>query len=453
MAERLGLLEYFSKEMTWRDTEVKRMILEETYQETGAEGEDVPSLICRWLKTPPHFTTVRINLKSSNREEAISRINQHLVKNHPSVTYRVFPHESYPDTVIIENPSSTNEMKSLKENRVSYDETRAIVVDSACGLAVLRGANVYAPGVLGACHGIRSGQEVDVYAEEGVSGALLRGSVKNLELKKKVFVGQGTCRMDRSEIFKPADPEGVSGPRTGVAVDMTSSLFGCPSLNPLEKEGLLMLQNLPSIATGYALDVKPGDMVLDMCAAPGGKTALLASRLSGGKVVAIDRSQKKIDQIQGTCTAMSVSEYVTCHVGDSTKIADPGYNPTFPDGHFDKILLDAPCSALGQRPQLTNNMKLKELLSFPKLQKKLFDVAVKLLKPGGHLVYSTCSITRGENEDMVDWACEKFQKEIAQDRLFEGSSETFKRFGSPFDLEGDENCDTIGFFMAKFVKL
>ena len=85
-----------------------------------------------------------------------------------------------------------------------------------------------------------------------------------------------------------------------------------------------------------------------------------------------------------------------------------------PVGHFDKILLDAPCSALGQRPQLTNNMKLKELLSFPKLQKKLFDVAVKLLKPGGHLVYSTCSITRGENEDMVDWACEKFQKEIAQ---------------------------------------
>ena len=88
--------------------------------------------------------------------------------------------------------------------------------------------------------------------------------------------------------------------------------------------------------------------------------------------------------------------------------------PQCPVGHFDKILLDAPCSALGQRPQLTNNMKLKELLSFPKLQKKLFDVAVKLLKPGGHLVYSTCSITRGENEDMVDWACEKFQKEIAQ---------------------------------------
>ena len=69
---------------------------------------------------------------------------------------------------------------------------------------------MYAPGVLGACHGIRSGQEVDVYAEEGVSGALLRGSVKNLELKKKVFVGQGTCRMDRAEIFKPADPEGVT---------------------------------------------------------------------------------------------------------------------------------------------------------------------------------------------------------------------------------------------------
>ena len=74
----------------------------------------------------------------------------------------------------------------------------------------LSGAKVYAPGVLGACHGIRSGQEVDVYAEEGGRGALLRGSVKNFELEKKVLVGQGTCRMDRSDIFKPADPAGVT---------------------------------------------------------------------------------------------------------------------------------------------------------------------------------------------------------------------------------------------------
>jgi len=192
------------------------------------------------------------------------------------------------------------------------------------------------------------------------------------------------------------------GGKTGVAVEMTKALFQCPSLNALESEGVLMLQNLPSIAAGHALNVQPGDTVLDMCAAPGGKTTLLASCLQGrGKVVAVDRSQRKIDNIRNNSQLMSIeSNLVECLVADSTKL--PEDRPDLVES-FDKVLLDGPCSALGQRPQLSNTMKMKELLSFPKIQKKLFHAAVRLLKSGGTLVYSTCTITRGKKGSMFEF--------------------------------------------------
>ena len=94
------------------------------------------------------------------------------------------------------------------------------------------------------------------------------------------------------------------------------------------------------------------------------------------------------------------SNLVECLVADSTKL--PEDRPDLVES-FDKVLLDGPCSALGQRPQLSNTMKMKELLSFPKIQKKLFHAAVRLLKSGGSLVYSTCTITRGKPGSMFEF--------------------------------------------------
>merc|ERR1712106_658745 len=90
--------------------------------------------------------------------------------------------------------------------------------------------------------------------------------------------------------------------------------------------------------------------------------------------------------------------------GDTVEENSPPYLP----GHFDHILVDAPCSGLGQRPQFYNKMKLKELQSFPKIQKKLFSSAVELLKPGGVLLYSTCTNNHHENEGIVEWATNTF---------------------------------------------
>ena len=103
-----------------------------------------------------------------------------------------------------------------------------------------------------------------------------------------------------------------------------------------------------------------------------------------------------------------VRDSTTLLLEDNTNMSDGSKSPVFNERMFDRILLDAPCSAVGQRPQFNISMKPKELASFPKLQKKLFDVAYKLLKPGGVLMYSTCTFTIEENEGLVQWAMDKY---------------------------------------------
>ena len=82
--------------------------------------------------------------------------------------------------------------------------------------------------------------------------------------------------------------------------------------------------------------------------------------------------------------------------------------PPYPPSSFDKILLDAPCSALGQRPCLGNPITEKQLSSIPPVQRKLLSTAVKLLKPGGTLVYSTCTFVSEENEEQIAWLLNHF---------------------------------------------
>ena len=147
-----------------------------------------------------------------------------------------------------------------------------------------------------------------------------------------------------------------------------------------------------------------------MCAAPGGKTCHIAARLNGkGVVVALDKTKAKVDSIKKNCLRQKVDDVVEAHVMDATKTLKdegscesekrkvtedeqsesvdkcesrmPGPPPWHP-ALFDRVLLDAPCSALGQRPQFYNPMKEKELNSFPKIQRKLFKIAAQHLKPG-----------------------------------------------------------------------
>ena len=126
---------------------------------------------------------------------------------------------------------------------------------------------------------------------------------------------------------------------------------------------------------------------------------------------------------------------------------------------FDRVLLDAPCSALGTRPKLCEPITLKELLNHPKVGAKLLEAAVEVLKPGGVLVYSTCTYCPLENEDQVAAALEKLPIDLEEPppelqglgepgltttRLASTDAKMVRRF--------PPSGGTIGFFMARFVK-
>ena len=293
---------------------------------------------------------------------------------------------------------------------------------------------------------MKKGDDVAVYTD--LKNQILKGTTK-FNIEDYVYIGHGVANLSRSELFK-------IGIQSGVAVTMKNTISQCPRINDLVLEPLqskYLMQNLPSILAVHQLEINPNDKCLDLCAAPGGKTTHIASLLNeNNAVLAFDKSNSKIQQIQNMAARLEIPDArIKTEVQDSTKV-------DLKHESFDKILLDAPCSALGQRPLLIQSSRVKELKSFMRLQKKLFDKAVTFLKTNGILVYSTCTITLDENENLVKWALDKYENLIEL-------CETYPKLGEPgynlgleakkvqrFGPAGDQDS-TIGFFIAKFRKV
>jgi 16S rRNA (cytosine967-C5)-methyltransferase len=140
------------------------------------------------------------------------------------------------------------------------------------------------------------------------------------------------------------------------------------------------------------LDPQPGESVLDLCAAPGGKTTYIAQKMRNtGKIVATDSSSARLKLLTQNCRRLGV-EIVT--------VARDA-----PDQGFDRVLVDAPCSNTGvmrRRPDLRWRIRPQELPRLAALQSRLLAKAGRLTKPGGVLVYSTCSLEPEENERVVE---------------------------------------------------
>lgn len=151
-----------------------------------------------------------------------------------------------------------------------------------------------------------------------------------------------------------------------------------------------------------SLDILPGMNVLDMCAAPGGKTLLLASKLQGkGSLQSNDRSSDRLARLSHVIENSLPAEWRAC-------VRVSGYDGTrfgrFRAAEFDRILLDAPCSS--ERHLLEGEKYLKEwspkrISHLAVAQGSLLASAVDALRPGGHLVYSTCALTHMENDDVI----------------------------------------------------
>ena len=162
------------------------------------------------------------------------------------------------------------------------------------------------------------------------------------------------------------------------------------------REGLFQIQDESSALIAYLVDPRPGEYIVDLCSAPGGKTTHLAALMQNqGRILAIDVHRKRLDLIHASCTRLRISIVEEmCADGRSLQLDRPA----------DCVLVDAPCSGLGvlgRRSDARWQKTESDLQKLTSLQLELLEHAATLVKPGGRLVYSTCTIDREENEGVI----------------------------------------------------
>lgn len=183
---------------------------------------------------------------------------------------------------------------------------------------------------------------------------------------------------------------------------------GSSLLRELSAAGEIYLQDEASQLVALEMEVKSGERVLDLCAAPGGKTTLMADR-SGDRalIVAGDRSLTRM---------ATVVNSTRLHELKSIKpvLLDAVDQLPFTERSFDKVLVDAPCSGTGtlrRNPEIRWRLMPVDIFTLVEQQKRILKRAVEMVKPGGRLIYSTCSVEREENEEVIEEALagERFQ--------------------------------------------
>nr|WP_311565425.1 16S rRNA (cytosine(967)-C(5))-methyltransferase RsmB [Peptoniphilus grossensis] len=164
-------------------------------------------------------------------------------------------------------------------------------------------------------------------------------------------------------------------------------------------EGHFYVQDLGSILVASFLNPRENSSLLDLCAAPGGKTTHLAELMNNtGEIMACDKSQGKIKLIQENAKRLGVKNIET-RVNDARVL-----NKDFID-KFDYVLVDAPCSGTGlyrKKPDIKWNKDLEDIKSLAEIQLEILEKAKDYVKDGGELLYSTCSLSKIENEDVVN---------------------------------------------------
>ncbi|XP_065881302.1 rRNA (cytosine-C(5))-methyltransferase NOP2C [Euphorbia lathyris] len=515
-----------------------------------AYGPDHFSLISHALTRPPSYSCVRVNTLQTSPDAVVEKLTEIMRETGiefedspiskcqiPGLDYVLFVKGSGPHT-------------SIDYGFSPGAPPKEVIVSRKCAESVLRGAQVFVPGVLACSAHVEKGDVVAVSVaieqqspDGGWGTGITRGTVlQGLQTdphyfeRKGLYIGQGKTTMSRAGIFRV--PEGI-------AVDMNNRVFDLPSFRDV-LEGQIFLQNFPSIVAAHALDPHKGERILDMCAAPGGKTTAIAILMKDeGEIVAVDRSHNKVMNLQKLVAEMSLSCITTykldalkavCQRNESNDIATvqdyqslnfpeeitsntvleshpdktcneivsnekekertyvskadirkqkrrmkngPGRNHSLggrvenskgfcPDS-FDRVLLDAPCSALGLRPRLfAGEETVESLRNHAKYQRRMFDQAVKLVRAGGVIVYSTCTINPGENEGVVRYALDtykflslapqhpkvggpgllggcEFPDGYKEEWLRPGEEQLVQRF------DPSSSLDTIGFFIAKFI--
>ena len=415
------------------------------------DGTNHMEKVLRGMKNPPLVTTLRINRLKIQDDNFLLEINEELSKwktpdNEPlfivkqnNVLDDVYEVISNHEVSTIDSLRGFNVPPIEKEEMIDFPNRsdkkwpvghKVVICDPLCGEAVLRGSNIFVRGVMVADAGIVKNDEVAVYAHISNKNEriLTRGMTVDNYHGNCVFLGLGMATCSRSTMFNSQQGLAVEMSPLSETIRIGRRLFSkragpiMPPLNGVLVDKM-MLQNLPSALVAHALSPKRKDVIFDMCSAPGGKTAHVASLVSNDAlIVAADKSRKKMtlartffNNAGATCIHPLSLDSTKCIISDESNyksvedILHQASSASKKDGlldvkgfyveSFDRIVLDPPCSALGLRPKLRVVFEdLDALERHTIYQRKFVKNAVALLKRGGTMTYSTCTINASENE-------------------------------------------------------
>lgn len=263
---------------------------------------------------------------------------------------------------------------------------------------------------------------------------------------RPVTVRVNTQQISPEAFFEKVKKDGGASVKAGAYVPFAARLYDYDYLNALDvfKEGLCFVQDESSMLAGVLAGIKNGDKVIDICAAPGGKS--MNAALLGGSVDARDVSEMKIEKIRENLTRTKIKG-VTVSVADG-RVFDEAMEQT-----ADVVIADVPCSGLGtigKKADIKYRLKAEDIESLVSLQREILANAWRYVRPGGILIYSTCTVSRQENEAQAAWLASHFPlkpvnfSDLLPENLYcETAGKGYVQL-----LPGIHECD--GFFIAKF---
>jgi len=218
--------------------------------------------------------------------------------------------------------------------------------------------------------------------------------IVSINEKPPVFAAPNTVYVDCEELLYELKTEGIEGEITGDVVKITSSF----DLNKSTSfaNGLFYIQDLSSFLCAKSLDAQPNETVLDMCSAPGGKAFTIAlSMKNRGKIYCYDLYKHRLKLIDNGAKRLGINII-------ETKINNGSvYDDSIPQA--DRIICDVPCSGFGiirRKPEIRYK-ELDSVKDLPEIQLNILNVSSKYLKSGGRMIYSTCTLNKKENENVV----------------------------------------------------
>ena len=238
----------------------------------------------------------------------------------------------------------------------------------------------------------------------------------------------------------------------GIYCDTALKIRGYNYINmvPGFHEGYFAVQDESSMLAVLSAGIEPGMEVLDVCAAPGGKSMFAAELLNGkGHVLSCDISEQKVDKIRHNCERFQI-EKLEAKVWDATV-----YDESLKESK-DLVIADVPCSGLGvigKKPDIKYNASQEGINQLVEIQRKILNVAANYVKPGGVLLFSTCTVAQEENVSNASWFSkrEDFELEDVTPYLPEELRVGSAKEGYLQLLPGIHKTD--GFFLARFRKI